>query len=42
MMKTCCIIGHRNFEKSKELELKVKGVVANLIEKENVTEFFVW
>ena len=39
MMKTCCIIGHRNFEKSKELELKVKGVVANLIEKENVTEF---
>lgn len=38
-MKTCCILGHRTFEKTKDLELKVKKVVFNLIEKENVTEF---
>lgn len=39
MMKTCCIIGHRDIEKTKELELKVKRIVTELIEKENVTEF---
>lgn len=39
MMKTCCIIGHRDFEKTKELELKIKSIVTDLIEKENVTEF---
>ena len=39
MMKTCCIIGHRDFEKTKDLELKVKRIVTDLIEKENVTEF---
>ena len=39
MEKTCCIIGHRDFEKSKELELKVKKIVADLIEKENITNF---
>lgn len=39
MEKTCCIIGHRDFEKSKELELKVKKIVAELIEKENITNF---
>lgn len=38
-MKTCCIIGHRDFKKSKELELKVKSMVLDLIEKENVTCF---
>ena len=38
-MKTCCIIGHRDIEKTKELELKVKRIVTELIEKENVTEF---
>ncbi|MBR7100502.1 MAG: hypothetical protein IKC91_05055 [Clostridia bacterium] len=38
-MNTCCIIGHRDFEKTKELELKVKSIVADLIEKENVTDF---
>jgi len=38
-MKTCCVIGHRDFEKTKELELRVKRTVTYLIEKENVTEF---
>ena len=38
-MKTCCIIGHRNFEKTKELEFAVKEIVCNLITKENVTNF---
>ncbi len=38
-MKTCCIIGHRDFEKNKELELKIKSIVTDLIEKETVTEF---
>ena len=38
-MKICCIIGHRNFKKDKELELKTKRIVSDLIEKEKVTEF---
>ena len=38
-MKTCCVISHRDFEKTKELELRVKRTVTYLIEKENVTEF---
>lgn len=39
MMKTCCILGHRDFEKTREIELSVKNVVTELIEKEKVTEF---
>ena len=39
IMKTCCIIGHRDFKKTKELELKVKSIVLDLIEKEEVTCF---
>lgn len=38
-MKTCCIIGHRNFEKSGELEIEVKDIVTDLIEKQNVKNF---
>ena len=38
-MKTCCILGHRDFEKTREIELSVKNVVTELIEKEKVTEF---
>ena len=38
-MKSCCIIGHRDFEKSEFLELKVKETIINLIEKERVTNF---
>lgn len=38
-MKSCCIIGHREFEKSKKLELKIKKTIINLIEKEKVTTF---
>ncbi len=38
-MKTCSIIGHRKIEETKELEIKVKNIIINLIEKENVTEF---
>ena len=38
-MKTCCIIGHRDFKKNKELELNVKGIIINLIEEESVTKF---
>lgn len=38
-MKTCCIIGHRDFNGTNQLELKVKDLIVNLIEKENVTEF---
>ncbi len=39
MMKVCCIIGHRDFEKTKEIEKKAKNIVADLIEKENVNVF---
>ena len=38
-MKVCCIIGHRNFEKNNEIEFVTKKVVADLIEKEKVSEF---
>ena len=38
-MKTCCIIGHRDFEKTKELELRLKSLVNDLIENKNVTDF---
>ncbi len=38
-MKTCCIIGHRDFEITEELELKIKKIVLNLIEKEDTTTF---
>lgn len=38
-MKICCIIGHRNFEKSKELEFKLKTTLIDLIENKNVTTF---
>ena len=38
-MKVCCIIGHRDFEKNKESELKLKNIVTDLIEKENVDVF---
>lgn len=38
-MKSCCIIGHREFEKSEKLELKIKKTIINLIEKEKVTTF---
>ena len=38
-MKTCCIIGHRDLKNTKELELKVTKIVADLIEKENVINF---
>ena len=38
-MKTCSIIGHRKIEETKELEIKVKNIIINLIEKEKVTEF---
>ncbi len=38
-MKSCCIIGHREFEKSENLELKIKKTIINLIEKEKVTTF---
>ena len=39
-MKTCCIIGHRDFETNNEIEIKLKNTIIDLIEKENVTEFF--
>lgn len=39
MMKTCCIIGHRDFEKTKELELKLNNILKDLIENKNVTNF---
>ncbi len=32
-MKTCCIIGHRNFKINKELEFKSKNIIINLIAK---------
>lgn len=38
-MKTCCIIGHRNFVITTEIALKVNKIVDNLIVNENVTEF---
>ena len=38
-MKTCCIIGHRDFEKTEELEIKVKNIIAELIKKEKVATF---
>ncbi len=39
MMKVCCIIGHRDFEKNKEIELRLKNIVTDLIEQENVNVF---
>ena len=38
-MKTCCIIGHRDFEKTNELERKLKDIILCLIEREGVTTF---
>ncbi len=38
-MKTCCIFGHRVFDKTKDIEIKVKKTIIDLIEKENVTQF---
>ncbi|MBO4962339.1 MAG: DUF1273 family protein [Clostridia bacterium] len=38
-MKICCIIGHRKFKKTTELELKIRKTIINLIEKEQVSEF---
>ena len=37
--KVCCFIGHRKIEASIELTLRVRGVIADLIENKEVTTF---
>ena len=39
MLKTSCILGHRDFKKTDELELKLKKLLIDLIEIEGVNEF---
>ena len=38
-MKTSCIIGHRDFEKTSKLELELKNLLLHLIENEKVNVF---
>ena len=38
-MTKCCFIGHRKVEEEEKVFEKVRSVVGNLIEKENVREF---
>ena len=38
-MKTCCIIGHRDFKITDELTIKINDTITHLINKENVTIF---
>ncbi|MBQ9103997.1 MAG: DUF1273 family protein [Clostridia bacterium] len=38
-MKTCCVIGHRDFEQDTETKQIIKELLILLIEKENITEF---
>ena len=38
-MKTCCVIGHRDFESDETLELKIKETITELIVNEKVNKF---
>jgi len=38
-MKTCCIIGHRDFKETEELRAIAKDLISDLIKKEKVTKF---
>lgn len=38
-MKTCCVIGHRDFEKTIEIEQLVRKIIIDLIKNDEVTGF---
>ncbi len=38
-MKTCCVIGHRDFCGNEEIKLKLKNKIIDLIEKDGVANF---
>ena len=38
--KTCCFAGHSSISNQEEIKIRLKNEIINLIEKENVTEFY--
>ena len=38
-MKTCCFLGHRKIDETEELKSRLKSIIANLIDDENVEVF---
>lgn len=39
-MRKCCFAGHSNISNQEEIKIRLKNEIINLIEKENVTEFY--
>ena len=39
-MRKCCFAGHSNISNQEEIKIRLKNEIINLVEKENVTEFY--